>query len=120
MTTTAKTTKKAQAEQARQEAIEMLRKIFPAGSVVNTVVRHVSQSGMSRAISVLAIEEDGRLWNVSGLVARALDWNLHPQHAGVKVTGCGMDMAFHLVYSLSAVLYGYEHENAYALKHNSV
>jgi hypothetical protein len=117
-------TTKAQREQDRNDAIELLRKTFPAGSVVNTVIRHVSASGMTRAISVLAIEEDGRLWNVSGLVARALDWKLHPQYPGVKVTGAGMDMAFHLVYSLSAVLYGYDEvdgrSGAYALKHNSV
>jgi hypothetical protein len=114
-------TKKAQQEQERQDAIERLRAIFPEGSYVTTLVRHVSQSGMSRAISVFAVEaidDTPRIYEVSYLVARALDWNLHPSQAGVKVSGAGMDMAFHLVYSLSQALYGAQ--NGYDLRHNSL
>lgn len=107
-------TKAQQAEQA--ETIERLRKIFPKGSTVHTVVRHVSRSGMQRSITVLA--QDGReLWNVSGQVARALGWR-YDNHDGVTVKGCGMDMTFHLVYSLSQTLYGAR--EGYALKHRNI
>ena len=98
----ARLTKAQQAEQ--DEARDRLRELFPAGSTVHTVLRHVSQSGMSRSISVLAIDEDGPR-DVSYLVARALGDRVDQHRGGVKVTGCGMDMGFHLVYALSSVLY---------------
>ena len=94
-------TKAQQAQQ--QEARDELRKMFPPGTTVPTILRHVSASGMSRAISVI---DPADLGDVSYLVARALGDRIDPRHGGVKVPGCGMDMGFHLVYSLSAVLYG--------------
>lgn len=121
---TTKMTKKAQAEQDRQQAIEMLRKIFPKGATVNTIVRHVSRSGMQRAISVLDVDsETGRVYEISGLVARALELHLHPTERGVKMNGCGMDMAWEIVYRLGHALYGDElgyHDSGYILHHNSV
>ena len=102
----------------RDDAIAQLRQAFPVGSTVSTVVRHVSQSGMQRAIVVLAIDTDsGEIVNVSWQVARALGWSLHSKYDGVKVNGCGMDMAFHLVYTLSSVLHD---GNGYALNVRNV
>jgi hypothetical protein len=42
---------------------------------------------------------------VSYLVARALGERIDRNNGGVKVSGCGMDMGFSLVYNLSHVLY---------------
>jgi hypothetical protein len=101
-------TKAQETARHQSEARDQLRTLFPAGSTVSTVVRHVSQSGMERAIVVLSPvrESATEVQNVSWLVARALGWRLHPRHDGVKVKGAGMDMTFHLVYSLASVLYG--------------
>jgi hypothetical protein len=88
----------------RADAIAQLRETFPVGSEVSLILRHVSSSGMTRAISVIGTE-NGRPVDVSWQVARALDWRLHPTKDGVKVGGCGMDMGFHLVYSLARVIY---------------
>ncbi len=93
MTTTHKTDEKA-------KAIEQLREMFPPGSTAHTILRHCARSGMTRWISVVHNDED-----VSWLVARALGEKANQQHDGIKVGGCGMDMGFHLVYSLSSVLY---------------
>ena len=43
--------------------------------------------------------------DMSWAVARLLGWSFDRRNDGVKVNGCGMDMGFHLVYSLSYVLF---------------
>lgn len=88
----------------REEAREHLRAMFPPGSTVRTILRHVTQSGMSRSISVVGIDGDG-IDDVTWMVARAMDAKLDHKHGGIKRGGCGMDMGFDLVYSLSRNLY---------------
>jgi hypothetical protein len=94
-------TMKQSAKLDKHIAIERLRETFMAGDTVNTVLRHVSRSGMSRSISVL--DKDNS--DISYLVARALGNTVDQKNGGVKVGGCGMDMGFHLVYELSYVLF---------------
>lgn len=89
------------------EAINQLREILNPGDTVHTVLRHVSSSGMTRHISVVIVR-DGEPVDISWSVARAMGWTLaetRSTNRGVKVGGCGMDMGFHLVYSLSRTLY---------------
>jgi hypothetical protein len=50
------------------------------------------------------------------MVAAVLDMRCD-KSGGVRVRGCGMDMGFHLTYTLSAKLYGYENGGGYAIKH---
>lgn len=88
----------------RDAARERLRAIFPPGSVAHTVLRHCSRSGLSRSISVLAMDADGPR-DVTYLVARAVGLPVDDRRGGVKVGGCGMDMGFHLVYEMAARLY---------------
>lgn len=95
-------------------AVARLREIFPRGATVSTLVRHVSQSGMTRVISVLANGEQGPE-DVSFLVARAVGRRLD-KRGGVVCRGVGMDMGFDLAYSLAGVLYG----EGYALSHRWV
>lgn len=95
-------------------AQEMLREMFPKGSTVPLVLRYTSRTGMSRAISVLHAGPDG-IEDVSWMVARALNWKLDRNNGGVKVNGVGMDMGFHLVYTLAQTLYGTEDKGGYAL-----
>jgi multidrug efflux pump subunit AcrB len=110
-------TKAEQKQQDQADAIARLRGNFPAGGTVHTVIRHVTSSGMGRSISVLATD-GAEIWDVSYLVARALGWKLDQTHGGVKVAGAGMDMTFHLVYTLSQTLYG-AHEG-YALNRRNI
>lgn len=94
-------------EKARlaSEARDYLRELFPVGSVVPVLVRHVTSSGMSRSISVLHGDGDGNVTDVSWSVARATGSKLDDRHGGVKVGGAGMDMGFALVYDLARTLY---------------
>jgi len=98
-------------KEEKQEALERLKEWIKKGDTLHTTVRHVSRSGMMRHISVKhlkATDNPERPVNVSNYdyhIARVLDLPEAPNFAGVKVGGCGMDMGFHLVYSLSRALF---------------
>jgi len=100
----------------KEEAIKTLKEKIKKGDTLWTQLNHVSQSGMMRHISVRQIKKDYPL-NWTRLISIALDWkqakNKFGVYNGIKVGGCGMDMGFHLVYTLSKVLY----DDGYAIKH---
>jgi hypothetical protein len=100
-------TKKQAKEREHQEACQQLRELFPAGSTVYCIVRSVSRSGMSREISFFTSGTDrngkSEVYCIDWLVCRALD--VHLGKSGVKVSGCGMDMGFHVVYNIGRVIY---------------
>lgn len=90
-------------------AILKLREMLPPGSVVRTILRHVSRSGMNRRVS-LAIAIDGDVKDISWLAAHAMGDPVknragYVQDAGIEVGGCGMDVGFELVYNLGRVLW---------------
>ena len=95
----------------RQEALEKLKSWIKKGDTLHTTVKHVSRSGMMRHISVRhlkATDNPERPVNISNYdyhVARVLELPEAPNYQGVKIGGCGMDMGFHLVYSLSRALF---------------
>lgn len=86
------------------EARESILRFLKPGSNVYTIVRHVSRSGMQREISLYAISKDGRPQWLDGWASKLLDYRLG-KNEGLVVGGCGMDMAFHLVYNLGSVLW---------------
>ncbi len=88
----------------RDEAIEFLRARIVPGDRLYTTMTHVSSSGMSRSIKVILIRDNDSM-DISGFAGRALGWRCDDRRGGVKVSGCGMDMGFHIVYSLSSVLF---------------
>lgn len=102
----------------KAEAIARLKKWLPAGKSVYTVVQNVSRSGMTRTIAVLIprlvtyTDGDGKrrrelvISDISGHVAAACGWRYDRKRGGVIVRGVGMDMGFHLVYTLGDVLHG--------------
>ncbi len=78
-----------------QEALGQLQRNIQPGQTLRTIVTHVSRSGMSRSIRVL----DG-FNDISWLVARVLDESMDDRNGGIRVSGCGMDMGFDIVYRL--------------------
>lgn len=106
---TKRLTKKQQIENEKQEAIAKLREIAPPGSTIYGIVRDVARSGMSRTIdfyvSGLDVYTDKpTLHYLTGYFATVLGWKRTPQGA-LKVSGCGMDMIFHTVYSAGSVVW---------------
>lgn len=140
MTTATKPlTKKALAEQERQEAIARLRKVLKPGSTVHTILRHRARSGMFRVISLFITDTDykGKTYIrcIDGDVCTILDRTYNRTHDGIPTGGCGMDMGYHLVYTLSRYLFpegfkvpkgqhgrngdtsGHDKDGGYALNH---
>ena len=125
-----KLTKQAGALARRDYCRAELRKLLKPGSIVYTILRSVSASGISRRISVCAVI-DGEIRNLDWLAADATGWNVSAKGEGLSVTGCGMDMGFHVVYELGAAMWpdgtpeAHGHRNGqpdtsggYALRHS--
>ena len=107
----------------KQEAIARLKSWLKPGDTVYTIVRHVSRSGMMREISAIKLEMNKTRKEIQPIylsynIAKALGWTMAKGNDAVKVGGCGMDMGFHLVYTLSKVLFAdkLKTDAGYALK----
>ena len=96
-------TKAKEKRNRRAEALKMLRKFIKPGDTVFTVLRHVSRSGMSRRIDLYSIE-GGKMNFLTGYAARVMDRRWDLDNGGIVIGGAGMDMGFHLVYSLGRTL----------------
>jgi len=102
-----KTTKKEQkALDVAYAREQLLTHYVSEGDTVYTVLRSVSSSGMSRTIS-LKVAKDGKILDLTYYAAIVLDWPLVEVNGSraLRVGGCGMDMGFHTVYSLSRGLF---------------
>lgn len=115
-----KTLSKAAAKQLeRNTAIKQLIDHYVTeGDIVYAIVRGRSSSGMSHDISLKVIKE-GKLQDVTYYAAHALGWRLVERNGqrAIRVQGGGMDMRFHLVSTLSAVLFHGQDRAEYALEY---
>jgi len=95
--------KQAEREDARER---LLTHYVKEGQTVYTSVKSVSSSGMSRTMSLYVVDGN-RIQNITYYAAQALDWPLVEKNGSrvLRVSGCGMDMGFHTVYTLSCVLF---------------
>ena len=80
-----------------------LRKMLKPGDTVYTILRRCAESGMSRDVSVVVSTDTG-IRCLDSLVADATDYTL-AKGQGVRMSGCGMDMGFALVYALGSALW---------------
>lgn len=83
---------------------DKLRARLKPGQEIICILRHRARSGMFRVIA-LAVVEDGDLNLISWSAATAMGIKYHRDHEGIPVSGCGMDMGFHLVYNLGYALW---------------
>jgi len=78
-------------KEEKKQSIEILQKY--RGKQVAAIINKVSRSGMSRKIEFYA---DG--YNRIGYyIARIIDYPYNIDKGGITVTGCGMDMIFHVL-----------------------
>ena len=86
---------------------------------IYTILRHVSSSGMSRDISLKLVDEDGELRDITYKAALALGEKPKERNGQrvIRVHGAGMDMGYHLVHSLSSVLYHEREHAGYLIDH---
>jgi hypothetical protein len=95
----------------------LLTHYLKEGDKVYTILRSVSSSGMTRHIS-LVIGQGSEMIDITYYVAHAMGEKVSEikGHRTIKVSGCGMDMGFHLVYNLSSVLFAGQERAGYVLK----
>lgn len=92
------------------ESLARLRKLCPPGTTVYCTLRHVSRSGMLREISLHVVRK-GQITSLSWDAARVLGYPLKDgAHWALRVGGCGMDMGFHVVHSLSYRIHGHDNK----------
>lgn len=97
--------KKSESLAAREAMAATLRRRLRVGSTVYVTQHHVSRSGMSRDLS-LSVKRGGGYVDITREAAIVLGSSVdfHDSDGGqptIKVGGCGMDMHFHIVYSLA-------------------
>lgn len=88
-----------------KESIKTLKEYLKKDMTIHSIIRTVSSSGMTRNISFKITDKDNIL-DLSYHIAKALKYPFNDKHHAIKITGCGMDMAFHVVHNLSHALYG--------------
>lgn len=101
MTMTQKQMKSAE----RAEAIDNLRQWLKRDERIYTVLRHRAASGMTRFLDLYYIADDKTPRRITWQAAKALGWTYDNKRDALRVGGCGMDMGFHTVYTLSSVLF---------------
>jgi len=81
------------------------------GDTIYTVLRSVAPSGMSRTMS-LKMAKGEYIQDLTYYASIVLDYPLVEVNGSraIRVGGCGMDMGFHVVYSLSRVLFRDKYE----------
>ena len=85
---------------------------------IYAIIRHVAKSGELRYISFKCNRHyksmnETYLEDITHSIGEILGLSYSEKHRALKVRGCGMDMAFHTIYNLSAELYD---EDGYKLK----
>ena len=96
-------------EIAQAEAVKTLKEWgVKDNTLIYAKVTRVSSSGMSRKVQLFFNDKGGELRDITYWSAKALEWGYKDGYnGGITVSGCGMDMLFHTVYSLSyAMGYG--------------
>lgn len=87
-----------------QEAFKYLSEKLTPGTRVYAVLRHCSQSGMSRIIDVYYIQDNEPI-NITYPVSILTGFKLDGKYRALKVDGYGMDVGFEVTYNLGRVLY---------------
>ena len=82
-----------------QEHVKKTYKAIKKGRIYASI-ESVSRTGMSRRIKFYRVEKN-RIIQATNAVnyLRHQKWDYMVNDAGMKVTGCGMDMIFHTLYS---------------------
>ena len=106
-----------------KEQLELIKSYgIKEGMTVYTVLKHCSKSGMTRAISLKAVnKKSGDIIQLDYLAVKLGVGNFNKKHGGITVGGCGMDMGFDLVYRLSRKVFaaskGHPNDGGYAIQH---
>jgi hypothetical protein len=99
-------TKAQKAEQEKYRA--KLREILKPGETLYTVLRHVSRSGMLRALDVYQFDTREPIappFRLTYWVAKATGLRYNKKREALEVGGCGTDVGFEAVYLTGCYVY---------------
>lgn len=96
----------------REEAIAYLKAQLRPGLNLYTCLRSVSSTGMSRTLDLYYVSGD-EILRITWSAALVLGWTYDRRTEALRVHGCGLDVGYHTVASLSRILFGDEQ----ALRH---
>ena len=90
---------------------QLLTHFLTEGDTIYTVLRSVAPSGMSRTMS-LKVAKNGKIQDLTYYASIVLDYPLVEVNGtrAIRVGGAGMDLGFHVVYSLARVLFRDKYE----------
>lgn len=89
----------------RQDALNDLHGLLVPGSTIYAIARHTSQSGMSHWFDFYTIENN-ELLRLTYQICMACEYKDDARHGyALKTSGCGMDMAFQVVYNLGQAMW---------------
>ena len=110
-------------EAEREEDIKNMRYLFDQAETKAVYVQQVAlkdknnpDGDQKRYLKLFVIGRDSYPMNITKSTAGILGWEYDSKTECIIVHGCGMDMHFHTVYSLSSKLYGYANSGGYTLK----
>jgi hypothetical protein len=81
------------------DLLEELKQL-PKDTTIYTIVHHVSQSGMMRHVEMFYLKDNQKI-PIRFLTEEVFFYRLNRKTDYYHVSGCGMDMGFSLVHSLS-------------------
>ncbi|MCK9370445.1 hypothetical protein M0R04_11095 [Candidatus Dojkabacteria bacterium] len=79
----------------KDEAIKSLKKLLKGVNNIYGIIHSVSQSGMSRTLSIV-IPKNKEIVCLNWYIERLGTYKRNDK-GNLKVSGCGMDMGFHVV-----------------------
>lgn len=88
-----------------------IKKVVPAGSRIDFKLCHLSRSHLTRDIALFYTKKSGELCDLSYNVAGLL--GLGMKNRGVRISGCGQDMACYLIHEMGKAIY----DDAYAFQY---
>lgn len=88
----------------KDEAAYALRKLLKRGATVYSILRHCSNSGMTRRIDFYTIKANKMVF-LTGCICKLLGYRhaYKKSGGGLEIGGCGMDMGFSVVYDTSRI-----------------
>ena len=78
------------------------------GKQIYANVKSVSSYGMSRRIEFYCVDDDGRIDRIGFYMAKIIDYPYNVDKGGISVSGCGMDMIFHVISCFNYAVAQYE------------
>ncbi|MBU2504119.1 MAG: hypothetical protein KJ879_03665 [Nanoarchaeota archaeon] len=87
----------------QKNSLERLQNLLNEGDTIYCILRHISRSGMSRLISFSCIKEEKHI-NLDYDISKILNYR-RGKYEGLKVSGCGMDMGFSVVYEIGRKIF---------------